>query len=91
MSEIQLGMDLGEAETPDKPLFDPAQVRRDAHELIGDARAAAEDGSWDADYLRFRRIMFPLLVSWLPDEDERAQLCFDFTREVERIELLLAA
>lgn len=91
MSEFQLGMDLGESDAPDKPLFDPAQIRRDAQEIIAEARAAVEDGSWDADRLRYRRIMFPLLVSWLPDEAERAQLCFDFTCEAKRIELLLAA
>ena len=46
---------------------------------------------WDADTLNYRRIQFPHLASWLPDEDERAQLCFEFAQEVERIQLLMAA
>ena len=91
MAEEQLGFQLGESDAVDKPLFDPAQIRRDALDLVAQARAAADDGSWDADLLRYRRIIFPLLVSWLPDEAERAQLCFDFEQEAVRIELRLAA
>ena len=34
--------------------------------------------------------MFPQTTRWLPD-DERDQLCFEFFRELERIELLMAA
>lgn len=30
------------------------------------------------------------MTKWLPD-DEREQLCFEFFRELERIELLMAA
>lgn len=91
MAEEQLGFQLGDSEPADGALFDPAQIRRDALDLVAQARVAAEDGSWDADLLRYRRIIFPLLVSWLPDEAERAQLCFDFEQEAVRIELLLAA
>ncbi len=91
MAEEQLGFALDEEQSADKPLFDPDQVRRDALDLLAQARAAAEDGSWSADHLRYRRIMFPLLVSWLPDESERSQLCFDFEQQAERIEQLLAA
>jgi len=36
-------------------------------------------------------MLFPHLVSWLPDADEREQLCFAFDRELDRIEQLLAA
>lgn len=91
MAEEQLGLAFGKSEPADKPMFDPVQIRRDALEILALARAAAEDGSWNADQLRYRRIMFPHLVSWIPDEAERAQLCFAFEREAERIEQLLAA
>ena len=92
MADQQLGMDFGEAPvTADRPLFDPADIRADALALIAEARSCTRDGPWDAAALRYRRAMFPHLVSWLPDEDERAQLRFDFTQQVERIELLLAA
>lgn len=93
MPEQQLGLDLGDARrsSPDRPLFDPDQVRGDALALLATARACTRDGPWDADELRYRRIMFPHLVSWLPDPAERAQLCFDFAREIDRIALLQAA
>ena len=93
MTDGQLGLDLGDDRKPDadRPLFDPDDIRADALALIAEARACGAEGPWDAAQLRFRRIQFPHLVSWIPDEAERAQLCFDFKREVERLALLLAA
>ena len=91
MNDAQFGFDLGEPERTEGVLFDPADIRDDAIGLIAQARAATADLHWDAATLRYHRIAFPYLVSWLPDEEERAQLCFEFTREVERIERLLAA
>jgi hypothetical protein len=91
MADEQLGLDLGETDMRDKPLFDPDEIREDALALLDQARAAGPDGPWDAAELKYRRIMFPHLVSWLPDEAEREQLCFAFAAEVARIELLLAA
>lgn len=92
MAEQQLGMDFGEAPAgADRPLFDPDDIRADALALIAEARSCTRDGPWDAGELRYRKTLFPHLVSWIPDEAERAQLCFDFDREVERLELLLAA
>lgn len=93
MTEHQLGFDLGDtdATTADRPLFDPNEIRKDALAMIAEARACTRDGPWDAAELKYRRIMFPHLVSWIPDEAERAQLRFAFLCEVERIELLLAA
>ena len=92
MADEQLGFGFGE-ERPaaDRPLFDPDDIREDALSLIAQARACTREGPWDAAALRYRRVMFPHLVSWLPDEAERAQLSFDFARELARIELLLAA
>lgn len=39
---------------------------------------------------RYNKVVFPRMARWLPD-DERDQLCFEFFRELERIELLMAA
>lgn len=91
MDEEQLGFDLPAENRHDGPLFDPGQIRADAHRLIAEARAVGADGLWDAAEVRYQRILFPHLVSWLPDEEERNQLCFTFMQEIERIELLLAA
>ena len=93
MADQQLGFDLGDGEKPDadRPLFDPSDIRADALALIAEARSCTREGPWDAAALRYRRVMFPHLVSWIPDEEERAQLRFAFMQEVERIELLLAA
>lgn len=90
MNEEQLGFAL-DGESQERALFDPDRVRQDARDLIAEARGAAIDGSWTVETLRYRRIIFPLLVSWLPDEAERDQLCFDFEAQAARIELLLAA
>lgn len=89
--EQQLGFDLGGEAPADRPLFDPVAIRGDALAMIAEARGCTRDGPWDAAELHYRRILFPHLVSWIPDEAERAQLCFDFTCEADRIELLLAA
>jgi hypothetical protein len=91
MSEQQLGLDLSEVRREDKPLFDPDEIRGDCLDLIAEARRNGPELIWDADTLNYRRIQFPHLASWLPDEDERAQLCFEFAAEVERIQLLMAA
>ena len=91
MAEEQLGFDLGEKARPPGVYFDPDEIREDALALLADARAATAESHWDAGTLKYHRIAFPHLVSWLPDEAERDQLCFEFAREVERIELLLAA
>ena len=92
MADEQLGFGFGDDRpAADRPLFDPDEIRADALALLEQARRCTREGPWDADELKYRRIMFPHLVSWIPDEAERAQLCFDFRRELERIALLLAA
>ena len=91
MAEHQLGFDLGADDARGRPLFDPDEIREDALAIIAEARSCTRDGPWDAAELRYKRVMFPHLVSWIPDEAERGQLRFDFFREVERIEELLAA
>ena len=88
----QLGFDLGEPERArDAPLFDPAMIRAEALALIDRVRGATADGPWDRAGLRHHRMLFPHLVSWLPDAGERDQLCFAFAREADRVEALLAA
>ncbi|WP_374942415.1 hypothetical protein [Sphingomonas sp.] len=91
MAEQQYGFDLGTPDRVDKPLFDSDEIRADALAIIAEARGCTRDGPWDAAELKYRRIMFPHLVSWVTDEAERDQLRFAFTREIERIEALLAA
>ena len=92
MAEEQLGWNFGEApHDPDKPLFDPDEIRLDCHAMLAEARANVVKLVWDAGKLKYNRILFPLVASWIPDEAERAQLCFEFAQECEEIELLLAA
>ncbi len=91
MSEHQPGFDFHEVRREDKPLFDPDEIREDCLELIAEARRNGPELIWDADTLNYRRIQLPHLASWIPDEEERAQLCFEFAAEVERIQLLMAA
>jgi hypothetical protein len=91
MDGEQLGLGLpGEADR-EGALFDPRRIRAEAVALIAEAKSAGADGPWDGEALHFKRLLFPHLVSWLPDEAERKQLCFEFDRELERIEALLAA
>ena len=92
MDDDQLGLDLGNApHSEDRPLFDPIAIRADALAILAEARSADADGPWDAAELKYRRVMFPHLVSWIPDEHERAQLCLAFESEADRLEHLLAA
>ena len=84
--------DLGFSETPvtDRTEPDLGEVREDALALIAAARDVSADAPWDAAKLRYNRLIFPHLVSWLPS-DEAAQLCFEFEAAAQRIEQLLAA
>jgi hypothetical protein len=38
---------------------------------------------------RYHQVVFPQMANWLPDTAK--QLCFEFAKELERIEQLLAA
>jgi hypothetical protein len=92
MNDEQPGFDFGEPpKQVDKPLFDPDEIRVDCLALIAEARANITNLVWDAGKLKYNRILFPHVASWLPDEEERAQLCFEFAEACEQIELLLAA
>ena len=86
----QLGFDLGETRKPLSIEPDPAEVREDALAILASARDVTADNLWDQRTYRYNKVVFPQMTRWLPD-DERDQLCFEFFRELERIELLMAA
>ena len=85
----QLGLGL-EDTRPDPTKVDPDEVRQELVAIIEIARAARNEAPWDRRTRRYHQVVFPQMASWLPD-DEAEQLCFEFARELERIEALLAA
>jgi hypothetical protein len=86
----QLGFDLGDDPKPVSYEPDPDEVREDALAILASARAVTAENLWDQRTYRYNKVVFPQMTRWLPDE-ERDQLCFEFFRELERIELLMAA
>lgn len=68
----------------------PDDVRAELLEIMRVAREAREEAPWDRRTHRYHQVVFPQMASWLPD-DEADQLCFEFSKEMERIEALLAA
>jgi hypothetical protein len=89
-SSGQLGFDLGDDTKPVSYEPDPEEVREDALAILASARAVTAEAMWDERTYRYNKVVFPQMTRWLPD-DERDQLCFEFFRELERIELLMAA
>ena len=77
-------------ETPRDESVDPAEVRAELLELLELARAAQDVAPWDRRTHRYHQVVFPQMANWLPD-DEADQLRFEFAKELERIEALLAA
>jgi hypothetical protein len=86
----QLGFDLGDAAPPRSYEPDRDEVRAELTEILETAKAATNEAPWDARTFLYHKVVFPQMANWLP-EDERDQLRFEFAREVERIELLMAA
>lgn len=86
----QLGFDLGDAAKPKPWEPDREEIRQELHVVLAAARAAHDDCPWDTRTFQYHKVVFPQMANWLPPE-ERDQLRFDFAREVERIERLLAA
>jgi hypothetical protein len=86
----QLGFDLGDGPKPIgyEPSLD--EVREDLGAILEAARAVTAENLWDLRTYKYNKIVFPQMSRWLPD-DERDQLCFEFFRELERIEMLMAA
>jgi hypothetical protein len=85
----QLGLGL-EDTRPDPAQIDPQEVREELTAILAAARAAHDTAPWDLRTHRYHKTVFPQMACWLPD-NERDQLCFEFSREMGRIELLLAA
>jgi hypothetical protein len=85
----QLGLGL-EDTRPDPTKVDPDEVRQELIAILEIARAARDEAPWDRRTHLYHQVVFPQMANWLPD-DEAKQLCFEFARELERIEQLLAA
>ena len=85
----QLGLDL-EDMRPDPTKVDPDDIRTELLDLLAIARSAHDVAPWDRRTHRYHQVVFPQMARWLPD-DEANQLRFEFARELERIEALLAA
>lgn len=77
-------------EAPRDESVNPDEVRAELHEILNLARNALDEAPWDRRTHRYHQVVFPQMASWLPD-DEAEQLCFEFAKELERIEALLAA
>lgn len=88
--EEQLGFELGDkaASGAYEPNLD--EIREDLRAILDDARRVTAEARWDERTYRYNKVVFPQMSRWLPDE-EAAQLCFEFAREIERIEQLMAA
>jgi len=85
----QLGLGL-EDTRPDPTKVDPESVRAELTALLAIARAARDEAPWDRRTQRYHQVVFPQMANWLPD-NEADQLRFEFAKELERIEALLAA
>ena len=77
-------------ETPRDESVNPQDVRDELLGILRIAREARDEAPWDRRTHHYHKVVFPQMASWLPD-DEANQLCFEFSRELERIEALLAA
>jgi hypothetical protein len=90
-SPHQLGFGFAEEKPSQESwLPDPDEIREDAQAMLASARAVTAENLWDQRTYRYNKVVFPNMTRWLPDE-EREQLCFEFFKELERIELLMAA
>lgn len=88
--EDQLGFDLGE-KAPSRT-YEPnrEEIREDLAAILQSARGVTAEAPWDERTFRYNKVVFLQMARWLPD-DEAAQLCFEFSAEIERIERLMAA
>jgi hypothetical protein len=85
----QLGLGL-EDTRPDPTKVDPEEVRQELKALLALAKAAQDEAPWDRRTHLYHQVVFPQMANWLP-ADEAEQLCFEFAKELQRIEHLLAA
>jgi len=61
----------------------PTEARRRLLAALDEARAAPAT-PWPTREMKMWEALFPQMAGWLPD-DERAQLCFEFAQEIERL------
>ena len=85
----QFGLGLQDTR-PDPTKVDPEEVRQELRSILALAQSATDEAPWDRRTHRYHQVVFPQMANWLP-QDEAAQLCFEFAKELERIEQLLAA
>lgn len=69
---------------------DRDEVRAELLGVLAEAKAAKTESPWDERTFNYHKVVFPQMANWL-DAAERDQLRFEFAKEVERIEMLLAA
>ena len=69
---------------------DRDEVRAELLGVLAQAKAAMDECPWDERTFKYHKVVFPQMANWL-DAAERDQFRFEFAREVERIESLLAA
>jgi hypothetical protein len=62
---------------------DPDKVRARLHKILAEARGA-DVAPWGPARLSLYRTIVPQMAGFLPDE-EGAQLCFEFERELARL------
>ena len=86
----QLGFDIFAEPAPKSEWPDPAEIREELNATLAIAKRALDACPWDERTFKYHKTVFPQMANWLPEE-ERDQLRFEFAREVERIELMMAA
>lgn len=74
---------LDENRPPQLYRADPEKVRRELLAILAEAKAATTL-PWSREDVRYHQTVFPQKSRWLPEE-EAAQLCFEFARELERL------
>jgi hypothetical protein len=89
-AEQQLGFELGDAPAALGYAPNLEHVREDLASILEEARGGVDAAPWDRRTFRYKKIIFLQMTRLLP-ENEAEQLCFEFAKELERIEQLLAA
>lgn len=88
--EKQLGLELSDTRRMTGYTPNLAHIREDLSTILEEARSGIDSPPWDERTFRYKTIVFLQMTKWLP-ENEAGQLRFEFMREAERIEQLLAA
>lgn len=63
----------------------PDSVRSKMLTMLAQLRSANQM-PWPDRKVKINEVLFPQMANWLP-EDEAAQLCFEFTQQIERLKL----